>query len=244
MNWKKIHIEETDSTNRYLWESHGEEDMVVVVADYQTAGRGQGTNSWESERGKNLLFSILVKPTMMTPANQFVLSMAEALALKSVLDGYTDDITLKWPNDIYWKDKKIGGTLIETAVADHCLKKCVFGTGINVNQEVFRSDAPNPVSLRQILGRETPVDEILQQVLEAFEREYQKVLSGDYDDISTRYQQALYRRTGYHTYRDENGLFEAAMIGVRPTGQLLLRDREGKAREYMFKEVTFMRVDE
>ena len=74
---------------------------------------------------------------MMTPANQFVLSMAEALALKSVLDGYTDDITLKWPNDIYWKDKKIGGTLIETAVADHCLKKCVFGTGINVNQEVF-----------------------------------------------------------------------------------------------------------
>ena len=88
------------------------------------------------------------------------------------------------------------------------------------------------------------MDEILQQVLEAFEREYQKVLSGDYDDISTRYQQALYRRTGYHTYRDENGLFEAAMIGVRPTGQLLLRDREGKAREYMFKEVTFMRVDE
>ena len=104
--------------------------MTVVVADYQTAGKGQGTNTWESEAGKNLLFSVLVHPTMLPVRSQFLLSEAGALALKEALADYVkDDIRLKWPNDIYWKDKKLSGTLIETKLAAGRIKDCVFGGG-------------------------------------------------------------------------------------------------------------------
>ena len=240
MEWNIIHLEETDSTNRYLRELSADDDFVAVTADYQTAGRGQGSNSWESERGKNLLFSLRTRPTMVAPAQQFVLSMAGALALKSALDSYTDGITLKWPNDVYWNDRKISGTLIETSVADNMLKTCIFGIGININQEQFLSDAPNPVSLRQILGREIPVEEVFKKVLKGFEKEYLCVERGDYDDISTRYHQALYRRTGFHRYSDKDGAFDAEIVGVRPTGHLHLRDRHGETREYAFKEVTYI----
>lgn len=240
VNWNIIHLEETDSTNRYLRERSDGDEFTVVVADFQTAGRGQGVNTWESERGKNLLFSILVRPTTVPAANQFVLSMGGALALKRALDAYTDDISLKWPNDIYWRNRKISGTLIETSVSDKCLKTCVFGIGININQDVFLSDAPNPVSLRQILGREVALEEVFKKVLDAFEKEYQTIMTGDYDNIFKRYSEALYRRTGFHRYSDCRGMFEAETAGVKTTGELLLRDRSGHLREYAFKEVTFI----
>ena len=148
MEWNIIHLEETDSTNRYLRELPANDDFVAVTADYQTAGRGQGSNSWESERGKNLLFSLRIRPTMVAPAQQFVLSMAGALALKSALDSYTDGITLKWPNDVYWNDRKISGTLIETSVADNMLKTCIFGIGINIRPP----EGDFPEELRAIAG--------------------------------------------------------------------------------------------
>ena len=102
MNTKIIRLEEVDSTNRYLREYHEEDEseMVVAVADFQTAGKGQGAHTWESESGKNLLFSIKVHPSWVPVRSQFVLSMAEALALKDALDSYVDGITLKWPNDV------------------------------------------------------------------------------------------------------------------------------------------------
>ena len=149
---KILKLTETASTNDVLLAhpapSNGE--MVVAVAEYQTAGRGQAGNSWESERGKNLLFSILTCPQNIAIADQYVLSMAGALALKAALDRYTDHITLKWPNDIYWHDRKISGTLIETTVKGKRIDRCVYGIGLNVNQSEFRSNAPNPVSLYNI----------------------------------------------------------------------------------------------
>ena len=158
---KTIHIKETDSTNNWLkgYQSEVGEDMTVVTTDYQSAGRGCGSNQWESEAGKNLMFSILLHPKV-SAKDQFILSMANALALKDVLDGYTDGIKIKWPNDIYWNDKKIGGTLIETSLQGSEIKDFIIGTGINVNQREFHSDAPNPVSLIQITGRETNRQEI------------------------------------------------------------------------------------
>lgn len=146
--------------------------MTVVVADYQTAGKGQGTNTWESEVGKNLLFSILIHPTMVPVARQFLLSEMGAVAIKSVLEKYTDGITLKWPNDVYWKDKKLCGTLIQTSIAQHHIKNCIFGIGLNVNQTEFRSGAPNPVSLVQILGYELDCEELLLEIVEAFKKQW------------------------------------------------------------------------
>ena len=239
---KVIRLKEVDSTNRYLHDCQQLPDgqSVLGVADYQTAGRGQGSNTWESEPGKNLLFSLAIQPKFVPVRRQFLLAEAEALAIKEALDSYTDGITLKWPNDVYWQDRKISGTLIETSLSAGAVKRCVFGTGIDVNQREFYSDAPNPVSLYQILGHEVPLDELLQKVVNGITANLELLAENQFADISTRYHAALYRRTGYHKYQDAEGMFEAALVEVEDDGHLVLHDRQGHIRRYAFKEVTFV----
>lgn len=162
-----IHLTNITSTNDYLLSLKSQED-IVAVSDYQTRGKGMGTNRWESEPGKNLLFSILIHPTWIPVNQQYLLSMAEAVALCDTLREVTDDITIKWPNDIYWKDKKISGTRIDVNLSGGILADMVIGTGINVNQTEFLSDAPNPVSLKQITGMEHDREALLNDILERF----------------------------------------------------------------------------
>lgn len=236
---KTIHLQETDSTNRYLHELQTDED-TLVTADYQSAGRGQGSNAWESERGQNLTFSLLIHPRHIPARRQFLLSEVEAVAIKEVLDRYTDGITLKWPNDIYWQDRKLGGTLIEASLSKGGVTRCIFGTGLNINQLTFVSDAPNPVSLRQILGREVDRQQLLDEIITAIYHYYDLLEGNQFAEISTRYHAALYRRTGYHAYRDADGDFEAALVEVEDDGHLILVDRQGRFRSYAFKEVEFI----
>ena len=243
MNTKIIHLEEVDSTNRFLHDyvpDEGEE-MTLVTALYQTAGRGQGNNKWESRAGDNLLFSLLVHPVGVPLARQFLLSEAGALALKEALDTYADGISVKWPNDIYWHDRKISGTLIETRVSGGALKDFIFGCGINVNQQEFCSDAPNPVSLCRIIGHPVPLEELLDRVITAFRKYYAMILDGEYADVSALYHAALYRRKGFYAYRDQDGAFEGAVVEVEDDGHLILRDEAGSIRSYAFKEVEFIR---
>lgn len=238
-----VAIEETDSTNRYCLqqldvtaEPPGTR-LTVVSAEYQLAGRGQGANTWESERGQNLLFSILCHPTWVPVSGQFILSEAIALALRDVLSTLIDPVTIKWPNDIYWNDRKIGGILIENRLGEGRIKDCVIGVGLDVNQRVFHSDAPNPVSLYQILGHDTDRQPLLVQVVERFDHYYRAIENGDYATIAAGYMSYLYRLRGFHTYRDAGGTFEAALVEVEDDGHLVLRDREGRIRSYAFKEV-------
>ena len=237
-----VRLEETDSTNTYLRQhaSQMEAWMTVVTAEYQTAGRGQGVHTWESNRSENLLFSVLTHPVMVPVRSQFLLSEAGALALKEVLDGYTDGITLKWPNDIYWNDRKLSGTLIETSIGGGRIKNCVFGIGLNVNQKTFESDAPNPVSLAQILGHDIDREQLFKQIVAAFEKYYRMLENGQYDAISALYHEALYRRQGFYMYEDGDGRFEGAIVEVGDEGLLVLRDRDGRFREYEFREVKFV----
>lgn len=243
MKTKIIRLEEIDSTNRYLkdYREEGDEEMIVAVADYQTAGKGQGTHTWESEKGKNLLFSIKVYPHWIPVRRQFVLSMAGALAVKDALDSYVEHITLKWPNDVYWNDQKISGTLIENTIDSKGIKSCVFGIGLNINQLVFHSDAPNPVSLAQILGHEVDRDEVLKKILDGFEKYYELLRRADYMDVSGIYHLSLYRRKGFHLYRDANGEFEGAFVEVEDDGHLILHDRQGRIRSYSFGEISIVR---
>ena len=182
---KFVYLDEVDSTNRWLLE-HGGDD-IVVTAEYQTAGKGQGSHTWESERGANLLFSILIHPVGIKPARQFLLSEVWALSLRDSLGEYVDGIVIKWPNDIYWFDKKISGTLIETHLSGGMVREVVIGTGVNVNQTVFLSDAPNPVSLRQACGTDREIDryDLLNKILSRFVENYQQLLSGDIVTISS-----------------------------------------------------------
>ena len=232
MEWKIVHIDETDSTNRWLREQGGEENMVVW-ADYQTAGRGCGTNHWESERGKNLTFSMLLHPHDVPAQKQFRISRAISLAICKALGQHIGDLSIKWPNDIYWRDGKIGGILIEVTLLGNKVKDCIIGIGLNINQRVFRSDAPNPVSMWQICEQETDCEQLLQEILQAFQ-EYMCKSNKD------EYQSMLYRRKGFHPYADKDGAFMAEIIDVEDDGHLLLRDDNGQLRRYAFKEVTFV----
>ena len=134
-----IKLNEIGSTNDYMrkYALADDDEMAVTVASYQTAGRGQGTNTWESEPGKNLLFSLKLKPKNVEVRTQFLLSMTMAVAIKEALDCYADGFSLKWPNDIYWHDYKLSGTLIETSLKAGNIDSCIFGIGIDVNQREF-----------------------------------------------------------------------------------------------------------
>ena len=232
MEWNVVHIDETDSTNRWL-KAHTTEENMAVVTDFQTAGRGCGTNTWESERGKNLLFSLLIHPVEVPVAKQFRISMAISLAILDALEQHIGDVSIKWPNDIYWRNGKLGGILIENRLQGGCIKDCIIGVGLNVNQETFRSNAPNPVSLKQIHGLETDCEQLLADILQRFDAYLQQ-------DLKARYLSRLYRRKGFHPYADKDGAFMAEIIDVEDDGHLLLRDDNGQDRRYAFKEVSFV----
>lgn len=237
-----IILAETTSTNTYLATLCQKEvcaELTTVYSSFQSAGRGQRGNSWESEAGKNLLFSFVVYPDFLEAHRQFYLSQVTALALHDVLSTYTEGISIKWPNDIYWKDKKICGMLIENDLSGHNLYCSIIGIGINLNQTVFRGDAPNPVSLFQIIGKEVDREEVLHRFLSIFYRYYLSLLQEEHEDIRARYQSALYRREGYHGYKDESGEFEACIHDIESTGHLLLALRDGSIRRYAFKEVSY-----
>lgn len=239
---KIIRFDEIDSTNSFLHGYHEGDDVetVVAVAEYQTAGRGQGTNHWESERGKNLTMSVRVAPKGVKSTEQYVLSMCMALAVKDALLEYSEGMTVKWPNDIYWNDKKISGTLIETTLVGSDVKTCIFGTGININQTEFLSDAPNPVSIKQIVGHEVDREELLKKVMRNLEKYLKIVYSGERKKIHDAYMNCLYRKEGVHKYRDNNGTFEASIERVEDSGHLVLRSTDGRERRYGFKEVAFV----
>lgn len=232
--WNIIHIDETDSTNQWLKEHINDfEQPTVVLTEYQTAGRGCGTNKWESERGKNLLFSILIHPYGVRAHRQFRFSMAISLAICKALGQHIGDLSIKWPNDIYWRNGKIAGILIENTLVGKSVKDCIIGIGLNVNQREFHSNAPNPVSMWQICEEETDRESILQDILRYFE-EYM----GKYN--KEEYLSMLYRRKGFFPYADKDGAFMAEIIDVEDDGHLVLNDDNGQQRRYAFKEIRFI----
>ena len=207
---------------------------MVVVADYQTAGKGCGTNSWESERGKNLTFSMLIHPTDIPASQQFRITEVVSVALCEVLEQYIGDVSIKWPNDIYMGDKKICGVLIENRLQGNVIVDSIIGIGLNVNQTVFRSDAPNPVSLRQLLGREIDREALLHDFLETLE-----AVSSSETTYSA-YRNKLFRIGKQAVFSDETGRFEGTIQDVETDGRLLIKDLSGQARRYAFKEVQFV----
>lgn len=265
---KIIELDEIDSTNRFLHEYTGEEGelMTAVICNSQTAGRGNGSNKWESEQGKNLTFSIKFYPVGVPANRQYVLLEAMALAVRGVLANEVKSVrswsmledydfmfgrsvasstdcrgfTVKWPNDIYWDDRKISGTLSECEINSSGVKSCIVGMGININQKEFLSDAPNPISLAQIVRRHIPLKRVFNSILEEFERRLAMVNAGDYDAIHDEYLKVLYRRVGSYGYLDADGKFYARIETVKTDGHLLLRRDDGTLSEYEFKQVKFV----
>lgn len=236
-----IELEEVDSTNNFLREHSSSLPcrITLATAEYQTAGRG-ATGGWESEEGQNLVFSLLIHPVMVPAPAMFVLSEALALAISSVLEHYCAGIQIKWPNDIYCGDRKMVGMLIENDLLGKTVKNSVMGVGVNVNQTLFTSDAPNPCSLAQVLGYSVNRTEVLKNIVEAFSAYYNKVERGAYDDIHQEYIGKLYRKGEWCAYSDDDGDFKAILRTVEPDGHLVLEDETGTKRRYAFKEVKFL----
>ena len=241
MNYPKpIHVAATTSTNSTLDELCNRQtvaELSCIYTNYQTAGRGQRGNSWESEDSANLLFSVVFFPDFLPANQQFRLSQVNALALQETLSQYTDDITVKWPNDIYWKDMKLCGTLIENDLTGMNLSRSIAGTGVNINQQKFLSDAPNPVSLSQITGNTYCIETILHQILERTASYYEMLKQGKGEEIGQRYFSVLYRKDGFYSYKDAKGVFQARILDIQPSGRLILEDKAGEIRPYLFKEV-------
>ena len=226
-------VERTDSTNTLLKEllARGEwpQNEHFLYAGYQTAGRGQTGNGWESEEGKNLLCSIVLPPAK----DLYFLNIAVSVAILRLID---EPLTIKWPNDIYWRDKKLAGILLENAIVGSEIKYSIAGIGLNVNQTEFVSNAPNPVSLKQITGKEYDIDQLMQDLFEAVNA----VLNEPEEVIWTEYKSHLYRRKGCWPFEDKNGVFEAQIEDVLPTGEIVLQDENNNERKYHFKQIRFV----
>lgn len=250
---KILKLKSIDSTNNFLksYQPEQEDAITLVTADYQTAGRGQRGNSWESEEGKNLVYSLLIHPRMVRPAQIFSISEVAALSVCEALDDIlssnqestsTDGnaFCVKWPNDIYYGDRKIAGILIETDMMGKRIENAIIGVGVNINQHKFLSDAPNPVSLYQITHQEVEREEVLESIVTHFKSLYTLLEQGEFEGLHTRFKNRLYRKEGYHPYSDENGQFDARISDIEPTGHIILQDRSGLLRRYAFKEVSFL----
>ena len=239
-----ISLDETASTNlelKQLLQNNSLPEGSIVKTEFQTQGRGQADNSWFSEKGCNLLFSYLLYPKFVMANEQFIISRIVSLALKEALDEYMDNISIKWPNDIYWKDKKIAGMLIENSLIGKRIENTIVGIGLNVNQDEFPHDLPNPISMKQVTGIEYNRDELLKAFSDAFFSLYQALKQGEGQRIEQEYLQQLYRGDGYYWYEDENGHFEAIIKDVLPSGHLILQTLIGEEeRKYAFKEVSFV----
>lgn len=240
-----ILVHRTASTNSYL------SKMVkmlpggtVIHTSEQTAGRGQKGNTWESETGKNVIFSMLIKNPSVPVANQFYISEAVSVAIVEVLSQYIDGFSIKWPNDIYHDERKVCGILIEHSIMGVSINHSILGVGINVNQVEFKSDAPNPVSLAQLLGHEVDVDGVLHQVCEAIEKRcaFEAYTNDAFEALHNEYLSLLYRKDGeYHRFDLPEGTeFGAKIVEVEPTGMLVLERENGQQEKFAFKEVGFV----
>ncbi|MFO8000747.1 MAG: biotin--[acetyl-CoA-carboxylase] ligase [Marinilabilia sp.] len=238
-----IQIEETASTSSYLKALLKERDLPecsVVITSNQTAGRGQPGNTWESLPGKNITFSIVLHPTMITASEQFILSKTVSVALTEVLEKIISPVYIKWPNDIYHKDRKLGGILIENALKGPVIDQCIAGIGINVNQPEFPDNLPNPVSLLQITGLEQNLPELFQNLFESLTDHYATLSEGFTQTIEEKYLARLYRSSGRYRYKDANGEFMARFSGIGPAGHLFLLRDNGEISSYAFKEVEYV----
>lgn len=230
-----LRLDEIDSTNSYVAKNVADlESAVIVTTDCQTAGRGQRGNSWESESGMNLTFTMLMRPDKFPAIRQFFLSEAVAVAIVDVIGEELEIFAeIKWPNDIYWRDNKLAGILIEHAVMGREIMHTIIGVGLNVNQTKFLSDAPNPISLRQILiNRGEKGDTIIDRnsLLEKIGSRIEENILRLTDDkalerIHDKYMRRLWRNNSQtYKFRDvESGRIYSGIVGeIEPTGHICI----------------------
>ena len=240
---KHIHLEQTDSTNAYLQRQQLECDIRnwVVSADEQTAGKGMGSNTWESEVGKNLTFSLALDMGFLPAAKQFLLSEAVPLAIVEVLDTILppDQLSIKWPNDIYYGNRKLAGILINSTIKAAMMDVSIIGIGLNVNQTQFQDWPTHPVSLKQITGKGYDLQPLLEQVAESINNKVE-VLKTNPTIIKQDYLKRLFRYRTWAEYEVDGKVLQLYMTGIDEFGRLLLLDETDRLYCFDIKEIKFL----
>jgi BirA family biotin operon repressor/biotin-[acetyl-CoA-carboxylase] ligase len=235
---KLVYVPECHSTNSLLAEMLQETELPegsVLITDRQTQGRGQRGNLWESGRGENLTFSLLLRPKFLATRDQFQLSMAVALGIASGLKHWVgNSIALKWPNDLITDDRKLGGVLIENQSQGTQLTASIVGIGINVNQRVL--PFPHACSLIQVLGGSVELNDVFARIAAGIEAKYMQLRSGARDLLREEYLSLLYRKGVPQIFEANGRLFTGSISGVDVTGRLIVLEGE-TGRAYSMKEI-------
>ncbi len=238
-----IRLDETDSTNNYARRTLVPITSVegtVVLAQYQKSGRGHHTNVWESARGKNLTFTLILEPKFLVPSRQFLLSQVVSLGIADFISDNYKGVSVKWPNDIYVGDKKIGGVLIETNIKGSTLALSYVGIGININQEEYISDAPNPVSLKNLTKTNFDIDTCLEQVLLKIHNWYRQLRAGSFEYINSQYRLRMFRAGKWAQYKIGEKIVEGKITGIDEYGRLALKTRVNEQFYFQFKEIEYI----
>lgn len=234
------------STNEYLNNSinlnNEFEDGDIVVALEQSSGKGRGKKIWESEPGKNLTFSVLLKPDFIQADHQFLLNKAISLGIlefiKSIINNLR--IKIKWPNDIYINDGKVAGILIDNIISGNKITYSVIGIGININQLDFDEFIPNPVSLKSFTDKKLDLDDCLHSICHYLNFQYLQLCNLNFSKLDQSYHSAMYRLNENHKFKVENKIIEARIIGVTKFGQLQLETLEKEIIEFDYNEIEFI----
>jgi BirA family transcriptional regulator, biotin operon repressor / biotin---[acetyl-CoA-carboxylase] ligase len=227
-----IELQVVDSTNNYALArihaglaSHG----TAIFAHEQVAGKGQRGKNWASSRGENIALSVIIKPVPLQVSQQFQLSACIALAVREFFFRYAGpDTKIKWPNDLYWKDRKAGGILIESVIRNqlsgmNSWEWAVAGMGININQGQFPPELPNPVSLKQITGKSFDPLELAKELCLIIDRYYQQLLEKGFSTILPLYLSHLYKKDEKVKFKKDNRIFEAIIVSVSEEGKLIIQ---------------------
>lgn len=240
-----IKLSAVDSTNNYLKvlvsKSEPLPEGTVIMADNQFAGRGQQQNIWQSEPGKNLTFSLYLKPVFLPVQKQFLLNMAISIALNDALvEVLGAEVKVKWPNDLYFQQEKLGGILIENILSGHTYKSSIIGIGLNVNQQLFpKALIGRATSIFQILHKDVNLVALLAVICSHIESQYLKLRAGQYLSLQEEYLKRLYqfKESGHYKYNGQ--VFEGMITAVTDQGMLVISSG-GKEQAYNFKELEFL----
>lgn len=241
-----INLKEIDSTSENMQKRLLSEKLVegtIIQADYQSAGKGQRNNNWESERGKNLLCSILLKPHFLHPRNTFFLNKITSLAVLDTLNELTEqEVKIKWPNDVWIKEQKIAGILINNALMGNTLKSSIIGIGINVNQLIFRTPNLNATSLKILEGKDFSNTNLLKRLAFHLETRYLQLKAGQVEGISADYRKALLGLNESRHFKEagSDNIFAGQIRGVNGLGQLIVKRSDGVINHYNNKEIIFI----
>lgn len=232
------------STNLYALELLSQKkplEGTTVTAKNQFDGKGQLNNKWESEPYKNITMSVIFYPSFLSVSNFFLLNQAIALGVHDFIQNHVKkQVKIKWSNDIYVDSKKIAGILIQNNLQGTLINSCVVGIGLNVNQELFLSDAPNPTSLILQTGKQFDLEILMEDLCKCLENRYLQLRQQNFATLRNDYANVLYQRDEWCNYiRTVSGeRFLGRIEGVKDSGQLIMQTNRG-LELFDFKEIKF-----